>query len=75
MTVTVEDNVPIPPKIVGRGRPPSDAFTRACGLKPGQCVVCETVNEFEAARYAVKKNKWRYTGRKIGDKWKVWRLA
>lgn len=74
MTVTVEDDVPIPPPR-RRGRPRSEASRRAADLRVGQRAVCETEGEFHVVRETIKKLGGRYTSRKIGEKWYVWRIG
>lgn len=78
VSVTIEDDVPVPPRRFGSGRPPSEAYKRAMMLRNGQCLKCDTEAEFEAARAAIRKSGGRYTSRKPkapDEKWRIWRLA
>lgn len=75
MSVTVEDDVPIPPPGYRSGRPRTEAAKKASTMKVGQCATCETENEFAIMRTTIRKLGGRYTTRKLGDKWRIWRIG
>ena len=69
----IETDIPIPPRLRG-GRQPGEAMRTARAMQVGHSTFCETPEEKEGLRKAMKRIGFGVTTRKEGNGWRVWRI-
>ena len=67
----IEKNVPIP-KATG-GRP--SRWLEIDEMEIGDSILCETEDDADRVRYAMRYRKYKGTRRKMRDGWRIWRIG
>lgn len=69
----IDDDIPIPTS--GKFRPRREASILAHKLAVGQSIFCETIQQLECAKGAIKRYGGRFASRKQEGGYRIWRVA
>ena len=74
MTLTIEQNVPLPSRAAGTGRKMTTESQLALKMKPGDSILCPDEVVYKRIIKTLWKNNRAYASRKTPDGFRVWRV-